>query len=106
MLTLENADSSWEVVNATCGLEGSDNDRWCWDKIVGESVVQVALHRTISRYPAHVRFWSSRTPNCTNLQLKDILNLLELLLKSITCYISPLFEPMAVVIVCAFWPRL
>ena len=106
MLTLENADSSWEVVDATCGLEGSDNNRWCWDEIVGESVVQVALHRTISGYPPHVPFWSSRTLNCTNLQLKDILHLLELVLEPVTCYISLLSDSMAVVIVCARQPRL
>lgn len=33
-------------------------------------------------------------PNCTNLQLKDILDLLELVLESVTCYISPLSDSM------------
>jgi hypothetical protein len=42
-LTLEDSDGSWEVVNTSSSLEGSNDDGWGWDQIVRESVVEVAL---------------------------------------------------------------
>jgi hypothetical protein len=41
--TLENADGSGEVVDPSCGLEGSDENRRGGYQVIGEGVVQVSL---------------------------------------------------------------
>lgn len=43
--TLEDADGSGEVVDTAGSLQGSAEDLNGGDEIVGEAVVQVALHR-------------------------------------------------------------
>lgn len=60
---LEYPHGGGEVVDAAGGAEGSGDDRWGWDQIVGESVVEVAL------------------------QLEDVLDRVEFLLVSVlfTC---------------------
>lgn len=52
MLTFKDTDGGGVVIDASCGLQGSNEHRWRWDEIVCEGVVEVTLHDMISIHPA------------------------------------------------------
>ena len=99
MRTLEDTDSSGEVVDTAGSLQGSSEDLNGGDKIVSEAVVQVALklgdmrQYMKSNRPVDVgdrRWWSGKTGDPRRmgpqryayLKLENILHTLEFLLKS------------------------
>lgn len=82
--TLEDADGGGEVVDPPGSLERGDDDASGRDKIVGESVVEVALESCVSPLP-EVFKWLEDT---TYLELKNVLNTIKLLLEPIHYHTS------------------
>ena len=85
--TFEDADGSTEVVNPAGGLESGSNHRGGRDKIVSESVVEVALWYVNKPKKSYDIFGSQPESSelypvgQTYLKLENILNTVELLLE-------------------------